>query len=77
MIARSSHTARLADFGTYIFLAVVCILMLVPIYWIVATSIKPTSEILVTPATLLTANPTIGHYAVALSGDSAAIWSTA
>ena len=32
-----------------VFLVVVCLLVLVPIYWIVATSIKPTSEILVTP----------------------------
>ena len=40
---------RLADIGTYVFLAVICVLVLVPIYWIVATSFKPTSEILVTP----------------------------
>jgi multiple sugar transport system permease protein len=47
----------------------VCVLFLTPIYWIVATSIKPTSEILVTPTTLLTANPTLDHYRVALVGD--------
>ena len=33
------------------------ILVLVPIYWIVATSFKPTSEILVTPTSLLTDAP--------------------
>lgn len=69
MIVRSSRTARLAAFGTYVFIGVVCVLVLLPIYWIAATSIKPTSEILVTPTTLLTANPTLDHYAVALSGD--------
>ena len=60
---------RLANAGTYLFLAVVCLLFLTPIYWIVATSIKPTSEILVTPTTLLTAHPTLDHYGVALAGD--------
>ena len=54
--------------GTYAFLGIVCLLMLVPIYWILATSVKPTSEILVTPTTLLTANPTLDHYGAALAG---------
>ncbi len=49
------RSQRLADAGIYAFLAVVCILMLVPIYWIVATSFKPTSEILVTADQSLTA----------------------
>lgn len=58
-----------ADAGTYAFLGVVSILVLVPIYWILATSIKPTSEILVTPTQLLTAHPTFEHYGAALAGD--------
>ncbi len=62
-------TRRLADAATYLFLGIVCLLFLTPIYWIFATSIKPTSEILVTPTTLLTANPTLDHYGVALAGD--------
>lgn len=62
-------TSRLADVGTYLFLAVVCLLFLTPIYWIFATSFKPTGEILVTPTTLLTAHPTLDHYGVALAGD--------
>src|SRR5262249_32072847 len=53
----------------YAFLTVVCILVLVPIYWIVATSFKPTSEILVTPTSFLTMHPTLDHYRIALSGD--------
>ncbi len=63
--ARSS----LANWGTQAFLIVVAVLVLVPIYWIVSTSVKPTSEILVTPTTILTTSPTLDHFAVALSGD--------
>lgn len=55
--------------GINAFLVVVTILVLVPIYWILATSIKPTSEILVTPTTFLTASPTLDHFGVALAGD--------
>lgn len=61
--------SRLADAGTYLLLGVTCLLFLVPIYWIFATSIKPTSEILVTPTTLLPAHPTLDHYGTALAGD--------
>ena len=35
---------RLAMSATYVFLAVVCVLFLVPIYWIVSTSFKPTQR---------------------------------
>jgi multiple sugar transport system permease protein len=69
MRAGASSRPGLADTGTYAFLAIVSILVLVPIYWIVATSFKPTSEILVTPTSLLTANPTLDHYRTALAGD--------
>ena len=69
MAASSRVAQRLADTGTYLFLGVVCLLFLVPIYWIFATSIKPTSEILVTPTTLFTLHPTLDHYGVALAGD--------
>jgi multiple sugar transport system permease protein len=60
---------RAADIGTYLFLIVVAVLFLVPIYWIGMTSLKPTSEILVTPTNLLTFQPTLNHYGVALAGD--------
>jgi ABC-type glycerol-3-phosphate transport system permease component len=59
----------LADAGVQLFLAVVCLLVLVPIFWIVSTSLKPTAEILVTPTTLLPVHPTLDHFGVALSGD--------
>jgi multiple sugar transport system permease protein len=69
-MAVAPRAARLwSNAGTYAFLGLVCLLMLVPIYWILATSVKPTSEILVTPTTLLTANPTLDHYGAALAGD--------
>jgi ABC-type glycerol-3-phosphate transport system permease component len=61
--------SRLADFATQAFLVVTAILVLVPIYWIVSTSVKPTAEILVTPTRLFTTRPTLEHYGVALSGD--------
>ncbi|MEO6015441.1 MAG: carbohydrate ABC transporter permease [Devosia sp.] len=64
------RSARLwTQAGTYAFLAIVTVLMLAPIYWIVATSIKPTSEILVTPARLLTGHPTLEHYGSVFAGD--------
>lgn len=69
MAAGSSVRKGLADAGTYLFLAVVCLLLLVPIYWIGMTSLKPTSEILVTPTNLVTFAPTLDHYGVALAGD--------
>ena len=58
-----------ADAGIWLFLAVVCLLVLLPIFWIVSTSLKPTAEILVTPTTLFPAHPTLEHYGVALCGD--------
>jgi multiple sugar transport system permease protein len=60
---------RLSDLGTQALLVVTAIFVLIPIYWIVGTSVKPTSEILVTPTTLFTTSPTLDHFAVALSGD--------
>lgn len=68
-MANSPLASRLADAGTYFLLGVACLLFLVPIYWIFATSIKPTSEILVTPTSLLTPHPTLDHYRTALAGD--------
>jgi multiple sugar transport system permease protein len=64
-----NRSRRFADAGVYAFLAVVCVLVLVPIFWIVSTSLKPTAEILVTPTSLFPTNPTLDHYGVALSGD--------
>lgn len=69
-MAVSSPTAKFwSNTGTYALLIVVTILMLAPIYWILATSIKPTSEILVTPTHLLTGAPTLDHYGEVFAGD--------
>jgi len=69
MAVTSSNARFWGNAGTYGFLIIVSILVLVPIYWILATSFKPTSEILVTPTKLLTANPTLEHYGAAFAGD--------
>ncbi len=69
MAMRSRLTSRLADASTYLLLGATCLLFLAPIYWIVATSIKPTAEILVTPTTLFPVQPTLDHFGVALAGD--------
>jgi multiple sugar transport system permease protein len=61
--------SRLGDIGVYLLLGAACLLIVVPIYWIVSTSLKPNAEILVTPTTILPANPTLDHYEAALSGD--------
>jgi multiple sugar transport system permease protein len=69
-MAVSSPGSRLwSNTGTYALLIVVAILVLVPIYWILSTSVKPTSEILVTPTRLLTGAPTLDHYVEVFAGD--------
>lgn len=69
MAAGNIRKWRPADAAVYLFLVTVCALFLVPIFWIVSTSLKPTSEILVTPTSLLPLHPTLNHYGVALAGD--------
>jgi multiple sugar transport system permease protein len=69
MAAGSITRGRLGDLATYLLLTGVCLLLVIPIFWIFSTSFKPTPEILVSPTTLLPKNPTIAHYGVALAGD--------
>ena len=66
---RSPSRSPTGDLAAYLILGVIAIFFVVPIYWIFATSLKPTPEILVTPTTLLSQHPTLEHYGVALSGD--------
>src|SRR4029079_13535367 len=66
---RSPSRSPTGDLAAYLILGVIAIFFVVPIYWIFATSLKPTPEILVTPTTLLSRHPTLEHYGVALSGD--------
>jgi multiple sugar transport system permease protein len=69
MASRPLARSRLGDTGAYLVVLVTCVLFIIPIFWIFSTSFKPTSEILVTPTTLLPKSPTLDHYGVALSGD--------
>lgn len=69
MAVSSRHAVFWSNAGTYALLLVVAALMLVPIYWILSTSIKPTSEILVTPTRLVTGAPTLDHYGEVFRGD--------
>lgn len=68
-VTSGSQRSRLGDFAVYAALLATCALIVVPIYWIVSTSLKPNDEILVTPTALLPEHPTIDHFNVALTGD--------
>lgn len=60
---------RTLDISTYAILAIATAILAAPILWIISISLKPTPEILVTPATLFPTSPTLEHYGVALTGD--------
>jgi multiple sugar transport system permease protein len=60
---------RSLDIAAYAILVVSTAVLVAPMLWIVSTSLKPTPEILVTPTTLFSTNPTFEHYGVALTGD--------
>ena len=49
-----------------IFIALFLIFLLAPLYWVVVTSIKPTSDYLAIPPVWFPAEPTIVHYTAAL-----------
>lgn len=66
---RSPRSTRAGDIAAYAALIAVCLFLVTPILWIFSTSLKPNAEILATPTSLLPADPTLAHYAVALSGD--------
>jgi multiple sugar transport system permease protein len=50
----------------YLFLALIVIFVLAPLYWVFVTSIKPSDDYLATPPVWFPAQPTIVHYAAAL-----------
>ena len=67
--ARRSRSARRnpgLDALRIAFLAVFLLFVLLPLYWMVITSIKPTSDYLVVPPVWFPAEPTIVHYTAAL-----------
>lgn len=55
-----------ADLIRLAFLALFVIFVLVPVYWMVITSIKPTSDYLTIPPVWFPGEPTIVHYTAAL-----------
>lgn len=69
MLDSGSIRFRWGDLGTYLVLIFACTVLLVPIYWIFMTSLKPTPEILTTPTRLWPAVVTLSNYEVALSGE--------
>jgi multiple sugar transport system permease protein len=48
------------------YIALMIAFVLLPLYWVVVTSIKPTSDYLAIPPVWFPSEPTIGHYAAAL-----------
>ena len=58
----------LTDFGTYLLLSIVCILLVIPILWIFSTSFKTPGEIFAVPTTLLPQEPTVENYAAVVAG---------
>ena len=60
--------SALGDLGTYLLLAVICLLFVIPILWIFSTSFKTPGEIFTTPTTLLPQQPTVENYAAVIEG---------
>ena len=58
--SRRAGPARALTIGLFV------IFVLVPLYWVVITSIKPSSDYLTTPPVWFPAKPTIVHYTAAL-----------
>ena len=65
-LRRRSRRGRGANAVRFAFLALFVVFVLVPIYWMVITSIKPTSDYLTVPPVWFPAEPTIVHYTAAL-----------
>lgn len=73
MIRISSHRRRrlLNDFAQLVAMLLVLAVVLLPIYWIVSTSLKSTRDTFATPPVLFFV-PTFQHYAVALQENGLA-----
>jgi multiple sugar transport system permease protein len=65
-LRRRSRRGKGADVVRLVFLALFVVFVLVPLYWMVITSIKPTSDYLTVPPVWFPAEPTIVHYTAAL-----------
>jgi multiple sugar transport system permease protein len=63
---RSARRNPGLDFARKVFLVLFMLFVLAPLYWVIITSIKPTSDYLVVPPVWFPAEPTIVHYTAAL-----------
>jgi multiple sugar transport system permease protein len=61
------HRARIADIGTYIAYAVICLFFAGPLIWLVSLSIRDAAEIYVSDIRIWPENPTFENYSTALS----------
>jgi ABC-type glycerol-3-phosphate transport system permease component len=67
-VASSTHGSRSlrASLARTLTIGLFIVFVLVPLYWVVITSIKPSSDYLTTPPVWFPAKPTIVHYTAAL-----------
>ncbi len=67
-VASSTHGPRSlrASLARTLTIGLFIVFVLVPLYWVVITSIKPSSDYLTTPPVWFPAMPTIVHYTAAL-----------
>ena len=63
---RSPRRSPALDVLRAVFLVGFLVFVLLPLYWVIVTSIKPTSDYLVVPPVWFPAEPTIVHYTAAL-----------
>lgn len=57
---------RLGEAGRFVAIALFVFFILVPLYWMVITSVKPTSDYLTVPPVWFPKEPTLVHYTAAL-----------
>ena len=64
--ARPSRWRRRGDLARFAIIGLFVLFVLVPLYWVVITSIKPSNDYLTVPPVWFPAEPTIVHYTAAL-----------
>jgi multiple sugar transport system permease protein len=65
-MAAKPITSRLGSVGRFIGIGAFLVFVLLPLYWMVITSIKPTSDYLTIPPVWFPKEPTLVHYTAAL-----------
>ena len=64
--ARPAVPARLAGAGRVLLIGFFVLFVLVPLYWVFVTSIKPSEDYLAVPPVWFPRQPTLNHYTAAL-----------